>query len=66
MTRIDAQKLIFIQAKNLTNSIPRDSMVYIHWHNGRPLVLPDKQKGFGVITTIRLESILKKHFWLVA
>lgn len=66
MTRLDIQKLIFVQAKNLTNAIPYDSMVYIHWKNGRPLVLPHKEKGYGVITSVRLECILKKQFWLVA
>ena len=44
------KKLIYLQAKHLTNAIPYDSMVYIHWDNGTPLVLADKQKGFGVVT----------------
>lgn len=66
MTRIDAQKLIFKQAKNLTNALPKGSMVYIHWKNGSPVVLPEKEKGYGVITSVRLESILNKQFWLVA
>ena len=60
MSRTDVQKNIFLQAKNLTTAIPRDSMVYIHWKNGNPLVLPQKEKGFGVITSVRLESILRK------
>ena len=46
MTRIDTQKLIFKQAKNLTNALPRGSMVYIHWKNGSPVVLPEKEKGY--------------------
>ena len=65
MSRTDVQKNIFLQAKNLTTAIPRDSMVYIHWKNGNPLVLPQKEKGFGVITSVRLESILRKQFSLV-
>ena len=55
-----------MQAKNLINAIPRDSMVYIHWKNGSPIVLPQKEKGYGVITSVRLDCILRKQFWLVA
>ena len=66
MSRIDSQKLIFKQAKNLIKAIPRDSMVYIHWKNGNPIVLPQKEKGYGVITSVRLDCILRKRFSLVA
>ena len=52
------KKLIYLQAKHLTNAIPYDSMVYIHWDNGTPLVLADKQKGFGVVTSVRLKTCL--------
>jgi hypothetical protein len=65
MSRLDVQKNIFLQAKNLINAIPRDSMVYIHWKNGNPVVLPQKERGYGMITSVRLESILRKQFSLV-
>ena len=53
------KKLIYLQAKHLTNAIPYDSMVYIHWENDSPIVLPDKQKGYGMVTSVRLKTIIE-------
>ena len=65
MSRFSTQKNIFLQAKNLMNALPQDSMVYIHWKNGNPIVLPQKEKGYGVITSVRLDCILRKQFSLI-
>jgi hypothetical protein len=65
MTERHIKKLIYLQAKNLTNAIPYDSIVYIHWKGNSPIVLPDKQKGYGVITSVRLDLILSRQFRLL-
>tara|TARA_Y100000813_G_C24069127_1_gene307849 strand:- start:403 stop:594 length:192 start_codon:yes stop_codon:yes gene_type:complete len=58
-------QLIYKQAKHLVKSLPTNSTVYIHWdEQDNPLVLPTKQRGYGVVTSVSLASILNKQCWL--
>jgi len=58
-------RLIYKQARNLEKAIPRDSTVYIHWDSqDNPLVLPTKQRGYGLVNVVSLDSILNKQCWL--
>ena len=58
-------QLIYKQAKHLVKAIPRDSKVYIHWDSqDNPLVLPTKQRGYGLVNVVDLSSILNKQCWL--
>lgn len=58
-------RLIYVQARNLRHRIPRNSNVHIHWDSeDNPIVLPDKVKGFPLIHTVSLSSILNRQCWL--
>ena len=58
-------QLIYKQAKNLQKAMPKDSKVYIHWDaHDNQVVLPTKQRGYGVINVVNLSSILNKQCWL--
>lgn len=65
MKRTEANKLIYNQAKNLLKTISSNQMVYIHWKNNTPLVLPVKEHGYDLINSVRLDSILKRQCWLI-
>lgn len=64
MHRTQANKEIYLQAKNLKGKVPINSNVYIHWKNNQPTVLPEKQTGYELINTVKLESILRRQCWL--
>lgn len=66
MTRSEANKFIYKQAKWLVGKIPQDSLVYIHWKHDVPLVLPTKQTGFDIINTVSFKKILDKQCWLAS
>lgn len=63
MKTTQANKCIYTQAKHL-KGVPKDHMVYIHWKDNFPLVLPTKEAGFEWINSVKLSSILEKKCWI--
>ena len=65
MKNKQVSKIIYLQAKNL-KGIPKDHIVYIHWKDNYPLVLPKKESGFEWINSVKLSAILEKRYILAA
>jgi len=65
MDDISARKQIIRQAKRLQKMIPETHLVYIHWKNDEPIVLPQKTPGYDMINTMTLANILNRQLILV-